>query len=248
MERITSIKNPLLSHIRRLLSSRAYREEQGEFVCDGKKLLQEALQWYPHIKTVLLTEKTPCPPLPEGVRTVEIPLTLMESLSEMKTPQGILFTCTLPGPSPVRPQRGMLILDRIQDPGNLGTILRTADALGVPVLLTNDCADAFSGKTIRASMGAVLRSPPPSLPLDTLLEQIVQAQIPLAATALTPSAADLRSLDLNDYAVIIGSEGQGVCPALLQASQKQLIIPMQPRCESLNAAVAAAIVMWQMKQ
>lgn len=243
MEQITSAQNPLLRHIRKLQSSRAYRVEQREFVADGFKLLNEALKWYPKLKTVIVSEKERLPALPEGVRCVQIPISLMQSLSDMKTPQGVIFTCELPDCGETVLSAGTLLLDRIQDPGNLGTILRTADAFGIPVVLTNGCADPYSEKTIRASMGAVFRT----VPLRIELERVPASGIPIAVTALTAQATDLRQVNLNDYLVVIGSEGQGVCDTLLEASSKQLIIPMQPRCESLNAAIAAAIVMWQMK-
>lgn len=247
MERITSSQNPLLQHIRKLQTSRSYREQTGEFVADGFKLLTEAITWCKGLKTVILSEGCPCPELPAGVRVVEIPVGLMERLSSMRSPQGVIFTCTMPSGETGQVEKGMLLLDRIQDPGNLGTILRTADAFDIPVLLTNDCADPFSEKTIRASMGAVFRSPIRRLPLDAVLQQCVQKEIPLAATALSPGAKDLRSFSLKDYATVIGSEGQGICAALLEASRVQMVIPMSERCESLNAAVAATIVMWQIK-
>lgn len=243
MERITSSQNPLLRHIRKLQNSRAYREEQREFVADGFKLLDEAIRWYPNIKTAIVSESQTLPPLPEGVRRVQIPDSLMQSLSDMKTPQGVLFTCELPAQENAQVSAGMLLLDRIQDPGNLGTILRTADAFGIPVALTNGCADPYSEKTLRASMGAVFRTAPKQI----ALERVLSSGVPLAVTALTSQATDIRSVNVNEYLVVIGSEGQGVCEELLAASERQLIIPMQPRCESLNAAVAAAIVMWQMK-
>ncbi len=247
VERITSAQNPLLRHIRKLQSTRSYREECGEFVCDGWKLLDEALRWYPKLKSVLVTNAALCPSLPSGTRVVEIPESLMQSLSSMKSPQGVIFTLDLPKEKSPSLAPGMLLLDRIQDPGNLGTILRTADAFGISVLLTNGCADAFSEKTVRASMGAVFRTLPQSVEMDTLLAQCREQGIPIAATALTDRAVDLRQIDLRQYITVIGSEGQGICASLLDASQEQIIIPMQPRCESLNAAIAAAIVMWQMK-
>lgn len=243
MEQITSAQNPLLRHIRKLQASRSYREEQREFVADGFKLLNEAIKWYPKLKTVIVSETEHLPALPEGVRCVQIPASLMQSLSDMKTPQGVIFTCELPDCEETALTEGTLLLDRIQDPGNLGTILRTADAFGITVVLTNGCADAYSEKTIRASMGAVFRTVPHRMEL----KRVLSSDIPIAVTALTAQATDLRQVDLKDYLVVIGSEGQGVCDALLEASSRQLIIPMQPRCESLNAAIAAAIVMWQMK-
>lgn len=246
-ERITGKNNPLLSHVRKLRDSRAYRRECGEFMAEGWKLLDEALKWYPRLKTVLFCEGAELPPLPPEVRAVELPASLLDSLSAMKTPQGVLFTAALPPVSELELRAGMLLLDRIQDPGNLGTILRTADAFGIPVVLTNGCADPFSEKTIRASMGAVLRTPVQSGEMEKILAQCAEKHIPIAATALTPQAEDLRAVPLREMLTVIGSEGQGICQTLLEASQRQIIIPMQPRCESLNAAIAAAIVMWEMQ-
>lgn len=248
MERITSAKNPLIQHIRHLLASRAYREECGEFAAEGWKLLDEALRWYPHFTAVVITENAALPALPPHTRVACVPETLMQSLSAMRTPQGVVFALKLPQTREPELHPGMLLLDRIQDPGNLGTILRTADAFDFPVLLTNGCADPFSEKTVRASMGAVFRTPPQSIELEKLLKLCAEKNLPLAATALSPTARDIREVELSDKLAVIGSEGQGICAELLAASQTQVIIPMSPRCESLNAAVAAALVLWQMKR
>ncbi len=247
MERITSAKNPLIAHLKRLHTDRAYRAQCGEFLCEGRKLLREALQWYPRITAVVAADGFELPELPPGVRVVTVPESLMERVSVMKSPQGVLFSCMLPEPEPLTVRPGMLLLDRIQDPGNLGTILRTADAFDVPVLLTNGCADPFSEKTVRASMGAVLRTPPQSAPMDEILRLCRQCGVPVAATALAPESKDLRRVQMRDYLAVIGSEGQGICQTLLDASNEKIIIPMQQRCESLNAAVAATIVLWQMR-
>jgi TrmH family RNA methyltransferase len=166
----------------------------------------------------------------------------------MQTPQGALFLCKLPERQEFIPKPGMLLLDGIQDPGNLGTILRTADALEVPVALLEGCADPYSHKTVRASMGAVFRTPVMTVTWDEAKTACMRADISVAVTALSPKAVDLRNAQLSKMAVVIGSEGQGVRSSIMEAAQAQLIIPMNPRCESLNAAVAASIVMWQMKQ
>lgn len=248
VERITSAKNPLIRHVRQLLSSRDYREECGEFAAEGWKLLEEALRWYPHFTAVVVTENTTLPALPPQTRVVCVPQSLMQSLSAMRTPQGVVFALRLPERKEPELHPGMLLLDRIQDPGNLGTILRTADAFDIPVVLTNGCADPFSEKTVRASMGAVFRTPPQTLALPKLLQICAEKKLPLAATALSPTALDIREVSLADKLAVIGSEGQGICSELLAASQTQVIIPMSERCESLNAAVAAALVLWQMKK
>ena len=244
---ITSRKNPLLQQVRKLLSSRKAREEAGLFVSDGTKLLSEAVHWYPGRDTVILWEGVQAQ-VPETVRLIRVPEDVMASISPMETPQGALFLCRRPERMEFLPKPGMLLLDGIQDPGNLGTILRTADALDIPVALLEGCADPYSHKVVRASMGAVFRVQPV---LSTWAEVSIkcrQAGIPIGVTALSPRAKDLRQANLSTMAVVIGSEGRGVRQEILDAADAELIIPMNPHCESLNAAVAATIVLWQMKQ
>lgn len=247
MERITSRKNPLLQQVRRLLSSRKDREKEGLFAADGTKLLQEAVKWWPGLHTVILSDGVEAE-IPEGVRVVQVPADVMQSVSPMQTPQGALFLCRLPEKKAFVPKPGMLLLDGIQDPGNIGTILRTADALQIPVALLEGCADPFSHKVVRSSMGAVFRNPPVQTTWQELQAACKEAGIPVAVTALSDHAQDLRKAELTRMAVVIGSEGQGVRKEILEYAQAELIIPMDDRCESLNAAIAAAIVMWQMKQ
>ena len=245
-QRITARKNPLLQQVRKLLSSKKERENAGLFVADGTKLLQEAVQYCPGLETVILSDGVEAK-VPEHVRVIRVPEDVMESISPMQTPQGALFVCRLPDKKPFMPKPGMLLLDGIQDPGNLGTILRTADALDIPVALLEGCADPYSHKTVRASMGAVFRADVVQSDWQTVLESCRDAKIPVGVTALSPRAKDLRQSPLSSMAVVIGSEGRGVRKEILDAADAELIIPMNPRCESLNAAVAAAIVMWQMK-
>ena len=244
-ERITSRKNPLLQQVRRLLSSRKERETAGLFVADGIKLLQEAIAFAPGLDTVILSDGMELS-LPEQVRLVQVPADVMADISPMEAPQGALFLCRIPEAVAFVPKPGMLLLDGIQDPGNLGTILRTADALDIPVALLEGCADPYNHKTVRASMGAVFRRPVVQSTWQEVKKACGDAKIPIGVTALTDRAEDLRKKNVKAMAVVIGSEGKGVRPEILQAAQEALIIPMNPHCESLNAAVAATIVMWQM--
>ena len=247
-ERITSRQNPLLRHVKKLLSSHSYRVSSGEYVGDGTKLLQEAAHWDAGLRTVIAADGVELPELAESVRLVRVPHDVMESISQMQTPQGALFVCALPERRPLSLRGGSLILDGIQDPGNLGTILRTADALDVPVVLAEGCADPYGPKTVRASMGAIFRTQPQTATRAEIARCCLEQGLELMATALSDTAADLRAVPLDHAAVIIGSEGRGVSQEFLDLSQRQIIIPMNPRCESLNAAVAATIVMWQMKR
>ena len=162
-QRITSRRNPLLTHTKKLLTSHAYREKSGEFAADGVKLLDEAARWYPGLHTVIAEENVELCKLPDSVRIVRVPKDVMQSVSLMDAPQGAIFLCRLPEKKTAALVPGTLLLDGIQDPGNLGTILRTADALEIPVVLLDGCADAYNPKTVRASMGAVFRTQPVSM-------------------------------------------------------------------------------------
>ena len=244
--RITARKNPLLQQVRRLITSRKEREQAGLFVADGTKLLQEAVRFYPGLDTVILSDGVVAN-VPEHVKLIRVPEEVMASISPMETPQGALFLCRHPEKTAFQPKAGMLLLDGIQDPGNIGTILRTADALDIPVALLEGGADPYSHKVVRASMGAVFRTPVIQTTWEEARAACAQAGIPIAVTALSDQSQDLRSAALNHMAVVIGSEGRGVRQEVLDAADVQLIIPMNPHCESLNAAIAAAIVMWQMK-
>ena len=244
---ITSRKNPLLQQVKRLLTSRKAREEAGLFVADGTKLLAEAVRYFPGLDTVILSEGVEAE-VPESVRLVRVPSDVMASISPMETPQGALFLCRLPEKKAFEPKPGSLLLDGIQDPGNLGTILRTADALDIPVALLEGCADPYSHKVVRASMGAVLRTQPVQTTWEQAQKDCVSAGIPIGVTALSDRAKDLREAPLQKMAVVIGSEGRGVRQEILDSADAELIIPMNAHCESQNAAVAATIVMWQMKQ
>ena len=246
-ERISSRKNPLLQQVKKLLTSRAERRKTGLFVGDGLKLLEEAVKYGADLQTVILTEGVEAR-VPEGVRVVRVPEDVMASVSPMEAPQGALFLAKIPGQQEFRPQKGMLILDGVQDPGNIGTILRTADAMDVPVVLLDGCADPWSWKVVRSTMGAAFRAPVVQASWEEVLEKCREAGIPIGVTALSDRAVDIRSADLSEMALVIGSEGRGVRKEVLENADRELIIPMNPHCESLNAAIAAAIVMWEIRR
>ncbi len=249
IERITSRANPLVSHIRKLEKDRAYRRSSGEYLGDGVKLYEEAVRWQAGLTTVVTTPGRLTVPVPEGVRAVEVPQSLMESLSPAKTPQGVLFLASLPDtalPETLPPGR-YLVLDGVQDPGNVGTIWRTADAFGAKgLILTQNCADPFSPKTVRSSMGAAFRLPVWEAAVEELTACLRRSGISLYATALREDTVDVREYAGGSAAVVIGSEGQGVSETLLARCAQTWKIPMQPQCESLNAAIAAAVVLWEL--
>ena len=238
-----------MTQIRRLTASRSHRREQGLFLGDGVKLLEEALKWGAPLETVVYSEGLDGPELPPEVRTVRVPEDVMASISPMESPQGALFLCRMWDTAPPPRLEGgrYLVLDGLQDPGNVGTIWRTADALEADgLLLVHGCADPFGPKVVRATMGACFRLPVYETAADGLAPWLGEQGLPLYATALREDTVDLRQADLSRCAVVIGSEGRGISDGLLSQCEKTLKIPMRARCESLNAAAAATVVLWEM--
>lgn len=248
MERITSRKNPLLEHMRRL-DSAAFRRQQGEFLCDSPKLVGEALRHGARVLAVAVSDGVEPPEgLDASVRCAAVPPDVMASISPMRTPQGMLAVCRLPDTAlpETLPGSRYVVLDGVQDPGNVGTVLRTADAFGCTgALLLPGCADPYGPKTLRAAMGAVFRLPLYAVGLEALPGLLADAGLPLYGTALRHDTVDVRQRDLRRCALVIGSEGRGVSAEVLALCRETLRIPMSPHCESLNAAAAAAVLLWE---
>ena len=138
------------------------------------------------------------------------------------------------------------MLDGVQDPGNVGTILRTADAFCADgVFLVNGCADLYNPKTVRATMGAVFRCPVWTCGAKELRGLLTASGLPLYGAALRSDTLDARSVDYSRCAIAIGSEGKGLCEEMLSICDKTILIPMSGHCESLNAAIAASVLLWE---
>ncbi len=244
MEKISSRKNQYIVHIRRLAADGDYRRECGEFVCDGEKLLHEAVSSGMRVTSVLGVEDI-VPPA--GASAYVAPPALVEYASALKNSPGPVFTVGIPEIRvPNRPGR-VIVLENVQDPGNVGTVIRAADALGVDVVaLVGDCADLYSPRTVRGTMGAVFRQPVVRIGLDELHGFLSSRGLRLFGAALREGAEDIRAVSLAGAAVAIGNEGSGLSEGLLSLCDKSIVIPMAPWSESLNAAMAATIVMWEM--
>ena len=248
MEQITSRSNPLIARFRKLANDRKLRRAEGVMVCEGPKMLSEALRWGFAPKAALVTEDFAFD-FPAETRAVRVPADLLRAAAPTQTPQKVLFLAPLPDdrlPETLTGKR-YLVLDGVQDPGNVGTLWRTADAFGADgLLLLPGCADPWGPKTVRATMGACFRLPVWEADLDETVSVLDRAGLPLYAAALQDDTLDLRNLDADRAAVVIGSEGRGVSSAVLSACAATVKIPMTDRCESLNAAVAGAVVLWEL--
>ena len=248
MDKITSRKNPFITQLRALAADAQTRREQGAFVCEGLKLLREAEQAGAEILSVLWKEggaaaAVDCP------AQFLAPTDLFDYASAMKNSPGPLFTVRIGAPETEAKAERALILENVQDPGNVGTVLRSAAAFCVDaVVLTSDCADLYSPKTVRATMGAIFRQRVLRLGRDELAAWLEAQGLPLYGASLSERARDLREVSLAHAAVAVGSEGRGLSDELLALCRGEIIIPMDARSESLNAAVAASLLMWEMSR
>ncbi len=249
---ITSAQNPKLKLVRALLGRPRERRASGAFVAEGVRLLEEALQanWSFRFALVrpqrservqTLVERL----LQKGVEVDEVAAPLLDSLSDTETSQGILAVLSLPGNTPPTSSTDFaLILDRIRDPGNLGTLLRTAAAAGVQaVFLSPETTDAFAPKVVRAGMGAHFRLPIYALTWEEIGRAISEQRVYLA------DAAGRRVCWQADFrlplALIISNEAEGPSQEARALAEETVSIPMPGGSESLNAAIAGAILMFE---
>lgn len=246
MDTIRTRKHPLIRHLRRLGGEGDYRREQGEFLCDGMKLLREALDFGARVTGVFWKEEA----LPvQGLEAEEFVLSgeIYDYASPMINSPGPLFTVSIPEPPSANKLQNALVLENVQDPGNVGTVIRSANAFGIgAVILVGDCADLYHPKTVRATMGAIFRQRVLRLRLEELDTMLKEQGLPLYGAALHRHSLDLRQVPVKRAAVAVGSEGRGLSEALIMRCESSLIIPISENSESLNAAVAAAVIMWEM--
>lgn len=249
MEKITSRKNEYIRHVRLLASDAAYRRQQGEYLCDGMKTLREALSFGAEIRSVLWKDSAQSVPGLACPRQYVVPEELFDYASPMRSSPGPLFAVAQPEWDAGGSLERVLVLEGVQDPGNVGTVIRSANAFGIDaVILCGDCADLYNPKTVRSTMGAIFRQKVLRLEPEALSALLRDHALPLYGAALAEDSVNITTLELSRAAVAIGSEGRGLSAGFLELCDKKLIIPMRPDSESLNAAIAASVVMWEMSR
>ncbi len=239
MEPIRSRQNQLVKRLAALGSDPGARQRAGEYLCAGSTLLEEAVASGAEVTCVLAAEDIPG--LPVRLVTPEV----LRAVSPLQNSPGPVFSVRMRPVPPAESLRRAIVLENVQDPGNVGTVLRTADAFGIElVVLCGACADPYNPKTVRASMGAVFRQSVARTELSGLTDAL--RGLPLYGAALAPGGADVRALPAGPLAVAVGNEGKGLTAELLSLCAGTVRIPMTGRAESLNAGVAASVVMWEM--
>jgi TrmH family RNA methyltransferase len=253
---ITSVQNPKIQWVRKIQAQAKARREEGSFIAEGVRLVEEALQSGWEAPLVLYTT----PLIDRGVALVaawqtagvpveEVSPHVLAAASDTQSPQGVLAVLKVRAlPLPEKPTF-LLVADGVRDPGNLGTILRTALAAGVQaVLLPPGAVDSWSPKVVRAAMGAHFHLPIVSLDWAAIASLVHPAEGPALQVLLADSGGGIphTSADLQKpLALVIGSEAEGVGAPAAALADGRVHIPMPGAAESLNAAVAAAVLMFE---
>lgn len=249
MERITSRKNPNIAHIRMLARDSDYRTQSGEFVGDGYKLLQDAVYAGAEVSCVLWKEGGTEPFEVPGAESFICPDDLFTYTSPMANSPGPIFTVKMKQEDCSAPADNAIILENVQDPGNVGTVIRTANAFGTDaVILCGECADLYNPKTVRATMGAIFRQRVLRMDIRAAKTFAENNSLPLLGALLSERAESIENVSLSHAAVAVGSEGRGLSIEATALCDGEIIIPMEAGTESLNAAVAASVIMWEMRK
>ena len=259
MELITSKDNKTIKYIKKLLSSASFRRSEGLFVAEGLRLCSDAVSAGAQIVTALFSEsfagksaelfadgalgQTACYTVRDGIFC---------ALSDTKTPQGVLFVIKILDKThdfaKMKKNGKVLALESVQDPVNLGTILRTAEAMGIDtVILSRDCCDVYSPKTVRGSMGAVFRQAVGfTEDMPAFIAEFNSVGRSYAAV-LDRGALPVGECDFSGLSMcVLGNEGNGLTQKTADACTDKVFIPMRGGAESLNVSAAAAILIWEM--
>lgn len=253
---ITSKDNEQVKHIKKL-KEKKYREEYGEFIVEGIKMVEEAIVENAKIKSIIICDDCKTQnSIPNELmyeiaklNCIYVSEKVFNFITDVINPQGILAVIEKPNLKENKinyENDNFLILDGIQDPGNIGTILRTVDSLNInQIIVSNDTADIYNPKVVRSTMGAIFRvKVVESDDLVKTVKEMKKHKIKIYATDLNTDKT-IYNISYEKSAIIIGNEANGVSIKMLQNADERIKIPMLGKTESLNAAVATSIILYE---
>ncbi|MDE3839853.1 RNA methyltransferase [Bacillus methanolicus] len=249
MKHIHSVQNPQVKQWKKLLTKKE-RDKTGTFLVEGHHLVEEALK-AGSVVNLIMNEKAE---LLSRLNYGSIPVTMVtdeifNTLTETETPQGVLAVCRQVkiDQDQVKGKR-FLLIDAVQDPGNLGTMIRTADAAGVDaVIVGNGSVDIYNSKVLRSAQGSHFHLPVVRGDLFEWIERLHQEKIPVYGTALDNARVYTEVKPAGSFGLLVGNEGSGVNKELLTKTDENLFIPIHGKSESLNVAVATGILLYYLR-
>ncbi|KKI91767.1 hypothetical protein WQ54_13100 [Bacillus sp. SA1-12] len=249
MNRIESVKNPKVKQWKKLHTKKE-RETTGTFIIEGQHLVEEALKKKEIITDLIVSEEIT---LPSHWNVDQLNITIvtkeiMKAISDTETPQGVAAICEVYSHDTAHDWKKILLVDRVQDPGNLGTIIRTADAAGIDgIIIAEGSVDHFNSKVIRSSQGSIFHLPIVKGNVLEWLEAYREKQLPTYGTSLQNGVSYREVSPSESFCLLIGNEGSGVASELLTKTDKNLYIPIYGGAESLNVAVATGILLYHLR-
>ncbi|MGI6155413.1 MAG: TrmH family RNA methyltransferase [Enterococcus lemanii] len=249
MDEILSVKNQLIKNLKKL-HQKKYRDREGKYLLEGFHLVEEALLHQAKVEVILVERRTYDSHFEWfakfDVKIVLVSEEVLKSVSELPTPQGVLAVVCKKEEYPAQITGKWLLLDQVQDPGNVGTLIRTADAAGFQgVFLGLGSADIYSTKVLRSMQGSNYHLPILSGELSHFIAQLKENDYAVYGTELSKEAVTYTSVPIQaKTAIILGNEGQGVQTEILRLTKQNLYIPIYGKAESLNVGVAGGILMY----
>ena len=242
---ITSRQNPFIKRVASL-KQKKYRDEFGEYIVEGEKLVREAFATGQSVTAVIIREGLFYKDIPSDLIT-EVSDSVFKNISDEMTPQGILAVVKIPENAAIGSLTSCLVLDGLQDPGNVGAILRIAAACGVDHVFAVNCADPYSPKAVRSSMSGLFRTKVVKCDNKTALEALREQNVPIVVADMGGENVFECKTGLP-FCLVLGNEGNGISDFFRNNADKVISIPMQNGIESLNVAVAAGVALYAMVQ
>lgn len=247
---ITSGDNKLIKHVKSL-QDKKYRNQYNEYIIEGMKIVEEAIENNEAIESIIVCEELLDTENLDNIKAhnpVFVPKNIFMQISDTVTPQGVLAVIKRLMTNIQELNKSCyLVLDNIQDPGNMGTMIRTSEACGVDeIFLSKGCADPYSPKVVRSTMGSIFRSTiHDNIDLKQLYNDFKQNNIKIIVTSLEESYEYYKVDYTQKVAIVIGNESNGISEISKEMSDIRIKIPMMGKIESLNASVAASVVMYE---
>ncbi|KAF1681483.1 TrmH family RNA methyltransferase [Bacillus sp. SKDU12] len=247
MKQIESAKNQKVKDWKKLHTKKE-RAKTNTFLIEGEHLVEEALKSPGIVKEILVKDEMKIPAdLDVSIQCYVLSEDAFSAVTETETPQQIAAVCRMPEEKLTSPRR-VLLIDAVQDPGNLGTMIRTADAAGLDAVVLGDgTTDAFNGKTLRSAQGSHFHISVVRRNLHTYVDELKAGGVKVYGTALQTGAPYRDLPQAESFALIVGNEGAGMNAALLEKTDLNLYVPLYGQAESLNVAIAAAVLMYHLR-
>ncbi|MEH7379715.1 RNA methyltransferase [Bacillus sp. JJ1533] len=249
MKRIESNKNPQIKQWKKLHTKKE-RDKMGTFLIEGFHLVEEALKSNVNIRELIISETIDIPSIwnIDHLSITIVTEKIMKEISDTDTSQGVAAICEQYTVQEGGMVSKVLLVDAVQDPGNLGTMIRTADAAGIDAVIVGEgSVDVYNSKVIRSTQGSIFHIPIIKANLHEMIDQLKRSGIKVYGTSLK-NAVDYKQASVQDsFAILVGNEGNGVDPELLEKTDQNLYIPIYGKSESLNVAVAAGILLYHLR-